>query len=203
MTSLTLTPEARQQIEEAIQHVSRRLQMDIDDGSRPDQWSMEDLVRKNAEALALLAALPPSQAWQDIDELVFPQASVVKREFIERVRLEHDSDLSPDLRGWRIKQFGPANEACSRQFVVIERAAQLQGAQPLSTTGGDAEAVDAKRLDWLFANCRIVYFPPLVGGAQPYPIEHNPHALGYGNKRDSTPILEFADAAIAAQEAGK
>lgn len=29
--------------------------------------------------------------------------------------------------------------------------------------------------EWLFANCRIVYFPP--GGA--YPVEHNPHALGY------------------------
>jgi hypothetical protein len=54
--------------------------------------------------------------------LAFPQASVVKREFIERVQLEHDSDLSPDLRGWSVKQFGPANEACSRQYVVIERA---------------------------------------------------------------------------------
>jgi hypothetical protein len=37
---------------EALEHISRRLQMNIDDGSRPDQWSMEDLVRKAASALS-------------------------------------------------------------------------------------------------------------------------------------------------------
>jgi hypothetical protein len=30
----------------ALDYIARRLQMDIDDGSRPDQWSMEDMVRK-------------------------------------------------------------------------------------------------------------------------------------------------------------
>lgn len=29
--------------------------------------------------------------------------------------------------------------------------------------------------EWLFANCRIVFFPPGNG----YPVEHNPHAQGY------------------------
>lgn len=38
-------------LEEALDHIVRRLQMDIDDGGRPDQWSMEDLVRKANSAL--------------------------------------------------------------------------------------------------------------------------------------------------------
>ena len=38
-------------LREALEHIVRRLQMDIDDGGRPDQWSMEDLVRKARSAL--------------------------------------------------------------------------------------------------------------------------------------------------------
>ena len=38
---------------EALEHIIRRLQMDIDDGSRPDHWSMQDLVRVANDALAL------------------------------------------------------------------------------------------------------------------------------------------------------
>jgi hypothetical protein len=38
----------------ALEHITRRLQMDIDDGGRPDQWSMEDLVRKADPAIAAL-----------------------------------------------------------------------------------------------------------------------------------------------------
>lgn len=40
-----------QELRDALDHIARRLQMDIDDGSRPDQWSMEDLVRKARAAL--------------------------------------------------------------------------------------------------------------------------------------------------------
>lgn len=40
-----------QRLREALEHIIRRLQMDIDGGSRPDQWSMEDLVRKANSAL--------------------------------------------------------------------------------------------------------------------------------------------------------
>ncbi len=36
----------------ALQHIIRRLEMDINDGGRPDQWSMEDLVRTARAALA-------------------------------------------------------------------------------------------------------------------------------------------------------
>lgn len=36
---------------EALEHIIRRLQMDIEDGSRPDQWSMEDLVSKARKAI--------------------------------------------------------------------------------------------------------------------------------------------------------
>jgi hypothetical protein len=35
----------------SLDYIVRRLQMDIDDGSRPDQWSMEDLVRTAKAAL--------------------------------------------------------------------------------------------------------------------------------------------------------
>jgi hypothetical protein len=35
----------------ALEYISRRLQADIDDGSRPDQWSMEDMERMALEAL--------------------------------------------------------------------------------------------------------------------------------------------------------
>jgi hypothetical protein len=35
----------------ALEYISRRLKADIDDGSRPDQWSMEDMVRTALEAL--------------------------------------------------------------------------------------------------------------------------------------------------------
>lgn len=33
-------------LEAAADYVVRRLSVDIDDGGRPDQWSMEDMVRK-------------------------------------------------------------------------------------------------------------------------------------------------------------
>ena len=47
---------------EALDLIVRRLQMDIDDGGRPDQWSMEDLVRKATSAIAALdAAMTPSE----------------------------------------------------------------------------------------------------------------------------------------------
>ncbi len=35
----------------ALDFIVRRLRMDVDDGSRPDQWSMEDLIRKAKAAL--------------------------------------------------------------------------------------------------------------------------------------------------------
>ena len=35
----------------ALDLIVRRLQASIDDGSRPDQWSMEDLVNKAKDAL--------------------------------------------------------------------------------------------------------------------------------------------------------
>ena len=42
------TPTIRQ----AADYACRRLQADIDDGGRPDQWSMEDIVRQLRAALA-------------------------------------------------------------------------------------------------------------------------------------------------------
>jgi hypothetical protein len=36
---------------DALDCIVRRLQMDVDDGSRPDQWSMEDLIRTAKAAL--------------------------------------------------------------------------------------------------------------------------------------------------------
>ena len=35
----------------ALDFIARRLQMDVDDGSRPDQWTMEDLIRIAKSAL--------------------------------------------------------------------------------------------------------------------------------------------------------
>ena len=35
----------------ALGYIVRRLQMDIEDGSRPDQWTMEDLIRTARAAL--------------------------------------------------------------------------------------------------------------------------------------------------------
>ena len=35
----------------ALDCIVRRLQMDVDDGSRPDQWTMEDLIRTANTAL--------------------------------------------------------------------------------------------------------------------------------------------------------
>ena len=35
----------------ALDYIARRLQMDVDDGSRPDQWTMEDLIRTAMAAL--------------------------------------------------------------------------------------------------------------------------------------------------------
>ena len=35
----------------ALDCIVRRLQMDVDDGSRPDQWTMEDLIRTAKTAL--------------------------------------------------------------------------------------------------------------------------------------------------------
>ena len=39
----------------ALNRIAGRLQMDVDDGSRPDQWSMEDMIR------VAKAALPEDQ----------------------------------------------------------------------------------------------------------------------------------------------
>ncbi len=52
-----LIPELVAEIERlraALNHIIDRLQMDIDDGGRPDQWSMEDLVRTARAALEVM-----------------------------------------------------------------------------------------------------------------------------------------------------
>jgi hypothetical protein len=49
------------QAREVLEHITRRLQMDIDDGGRPDQWSMEDLVRKAAPSIDAIAAELPKE----------------------------------------------------------------------------------------------------------------------------------------------
>jgi hypothetical protein len=36
----------------ALESISFRLQMDIDDGSRPDQWTMESLVKTASSAMS-------------------------------------------------------------------------------------------------------------------------------------------------------
>ena len=36
---------------DALERIVRRLQLDVDDGSRPDQWTMEDLMRTAKAAL--------------------------------------------------------------------------------------------------------------------------------------------------------
>jgi hypothetical protein len=66
--------------------------------------------------------------------------------------------------------------------------------------GGPAEppAVEAAQefdADWLFKHCRIVYYP--AGGA--YPIEHNPHALGYDKTGEG--FKSHVRAALRAQSA--
>lgn len=45
---------AAREARDALEYTSRRLQCDIDDGSRPDQWTMEDIVRKASTAIAAL-----------------------------------------------------------------------------------------------------------------------------------------------------
>src|SRR5687768_6877392 len=62
MTS-PLHQAAREAIE-ALEKIARRLQMDIDDGGRPDQWSMEDLVRVAAGPIAALTAALQAQQQQ-------------------------------------------------------------------------------------------------------------------------------------------
>jgi hypothetical protein len=37
--------EQTRELVEALERIASRLQMNVDDGSRPDQWSMEDLIR--------------------------------------------------------------------------------------------------------------------------------------------------------------
>lgn len=32
------------------------------------------------------------------------------------------------------------------------------------------------KLDWIFDNCKVVFFPESKDSAIPYPYEHNPHA---------------------------
>lgn len=44
--------EAIAELVGALDYTARRLQVDIDDGSRPDQWSMEDIVRRCRTAIA-------------------------------------------------------------------------------------------------------------------------------------------------------
>ena len=42
----------------ALDYIARRLQMNIDDGSLPDQWSMEDMVRHARAAISNATELP-------------------------------------------------------------------------------------------------------------------------------------------------
>lgn len=93
--------------------------------------------------------------------------------------------------GWKLPEtFGPD---C---YVSFDREkAKANNGWPIGTnllTADEAQqmfqhalADEASILEWLFANCRIVYHPP---GGQ-YPIEHNPHALGYD--KDGTSFLSF------------
>ena len=67
-----MTQEAMRSALEALEHICRRLQMDIDDGSRPDQWSMEALVRKAAPAISQL-----SKALEDGGEAPTPKLAEV------------------------------------------------------------------------------------------------------------------------------
>ena len=46
---------------DALDLIIRRLQADIDDGSRPDEWSMESLIEK---AKAALPAIAPAESNQ-------------------------------------------------------------------------------------------------------------------------------------------
>lgn len=44
-------------VREALDYIAGRLQLDVDDGGRPDQWSMEDMIRMARKAIPLLDAL--------------------------------------------------------------------------------------------------------------------------------------------------
>lgn len=38
------------------------------------------------------------------------------------------------------------------------------------------EGTPSQQLEWIWENCKVVYFPPLSNGTAPYPVEHNPAA---------------------------
>ena len=84
----------------ALQYIIRRLQMDIDDGSRPDQWSMEDLVRVANDALKAQQPAPV-----DADE-------------IERLTREI-ADLKADRDSW-------IEQASQRAQETVEAMQQVE-----------------------------------------------------------------------------
>jgi hypothetical protein len=271
MTSLTLTPAERQQIEEALKDLVRgwstcplRPLYTSHTAEEMDGWWMqryaerEKWVRETAaEALALLAALPqaPQTAWTAVaDEMPTPGVTVlayytncvgsgrriravwVPAKFEEadpeqdNVEYDEEKDCYFTPEGWyeQIDNWDDytacaVHEGKISHWMPLPPPPQLQGAQPPSTTGGDAEAVDAKRwraLRYLMMQSvgasltandeRLVYEKPTPGAEvrlQWYP--NTPVGFNYTegstiNEAIDNAISEFEDvAAIAAQEAGK
>ena len=42
-----------------------------------------------------------------------------------------------------------------------------------------------EKLEWLWKNCNIVYYPKNGEFPWPYPVEHNPHAVGPKDNREA------------------
>ena len=64
----------------ALGYTIRRLQANVDYGSRPDQWSMEDIIRQCKYAIASLDA---AQAPRDVPRLTDAQMRAVLQETAE------------------------------------------------------------------------------------------------------------------------
>ena len=122
----------------ALQYIIRRLQMDIDDGSRPDQWSMEDLVRVANDALK--AQQPDPVAAMD----------EVAMEYAHRLALELECALLSAAPSNYDKAVAVLSEYRSAMNEIHERVSPTWMGEPLLSMGKTQPApVDADEIERL------------------------------------------------------
>lgn len=164
MSALTLSAEA-QRVRDAFEHVKRRLQMDIDDGSRPDQWSMEDLVRKIDQGIAALTALdraalsnttsaPPlkEQDPGDAEAALAGRQSRAKNFMGEDKREATLAMMIRRLCSRRLDGTYMMNDELRDHALELLKSMDLLGSPLRQSASGTSQASDAEMLDWLDAH---------------------------------------------------
>jgi hypothetical protein len=152
---------------EALSYTERRLQANIDDGSRPDQWAMEDIVRGCRLALAALAkadAALAAPAAQREPEGCTPADAAVLREANHGLAAESHAlqevlaDLYSQVRTFCAEQ-GEADFYTGRALAILCKVRPLEYVWPFADKTPDEVLTASPALDAALSQPQAL--PPL------------------------------------------